>query len=99
MGGVGEGRPGKDRGGDAPLRAGCGGQESCRQHGKSTRPEARGLGGGRGRGGDGRAELNMLKTISFSKVWRLQVPRIRVWTLRTRYRAEGLGEGEGRGIP
>ena len=47
------------------VRTGSGGKGYCRQHGDSTLPESRGFGGGRGRGGDGRAELNMLKTIVF----------------------------------
>ena len=75
------------------MRTGSGGQGYGRQHGDSALPEARGFGGGRGRGGDGRAELKMLKTIGFSMIWKIQVPKMHPWALRTIPRAEGFGEG------
>ena len=80
------------------MRAGCGGQESCRQHGKSTRPEARGLGGGRGRGGDGRAEVNMRKTISgFQAFGGYRSANEIPGPFELHPGPMGLGQGKGRG--
>ena len=80
-------------GGDSPSGHGLGVRDIYKQHGHSTLREARGFGGGRGREGDGRAELKMLKTIGFSMIWKLQAPKMPPWALRTTNRAEGLGEG------
>ena len=66
-----------------------------RQHGESTRFEAKGFGGGRGTGGDGWAAANMFITIGPSMIWTLQVCKFQVWDLSNNPPGRGLREGVG----